>query len=218
MLDRTAHVDGPSSGVFVVATAAMPSPHRPQPEHRPDQRREQRVARRTGVGAVPVLHLPHPHRLPHELLEHGDVGESAAGAQGVEVGIEVGDAGVLATVRDGRRADDQQWQFRGRGAVGQRIEVGAAGVREDAGAAGSTRADRSRHHRAVPPEDAPVPTEYPTALGRTARRELALHGYTRYDQLTSVTAKELLAIHGVGPKAVRILTGELERRGMSFGA
>jgi predicted flap endonuclease-1-like 5' DNA nuclease len=69
----------------------------------------------------------------------------------------------------------------------------------------------------VPPEDSPVPTEYPQRLGRTARRVLALHGYTRYDQLTGVTAKDLLEIHGVGPKAIRILTEELAERGLSFG-
>jgi hypothetical protein len=61
-----------------------------------------------------------------------------------------------------------------------------------------------------------VETELPASLGKVAPRELALHGYTRFDQLTSVTAKEILAIHGVGPKAVRILTEELAARGLSF--
>ncbi|WP_116952708.1 helix-hairpin-helix domain-containing protein [Jiangella endophytica] len=70
----------------------------------------------------------------------------------------------------------------------------------------------------MPPQDSPVPTEYPQAIGRTARRELALNGYTRYDQLTAVTPKQLLAIHGVGPRSVRILTDELEARGLSFGS
>lgn len=74
------------------------------------------------------------------------------------------------------------------------------------------------YDRAMAPEDAPVPTEYPQRLGRTARRELALNGYTRYDQLTKVTPKELLAIHGVGPKAIRILTEELDELGLSFGS
>ncbi|WP_053205322.1 hypothetical protein [Jiangella muralis] len=69
----------------------------------------------------------------------------------------------------------------------------------------------------MPPEDSPVPTEYPHAIGRTARRVLALHGYTRYDQLTSVTPTQLLAIHGVGPKSIRILTEELAARGLAFG-
>ena len=66
------------------------------------------------------------------------------------------------------------------------------------------------------PQDAAVPTEYPHRLGRTARRELAVHGYTRYDQLAGVTAAEVLSIHGVGPKAIRILEEELAARGLSF--
>jgi predicted flap endonuclease-1-like 5' DNA nuclease len=65
-------------------------------------------------------------------------------------------------------------------------------------------------------QDSPVPTEFPTGIGKTARRVLALDGYTRYDQLTTVTAKELLKIHGVGPKAIRILGEELEAKGLSF--
>lgn len=68
----------------------------------------------------------------------------------------------------------------------------------------------------MPPQDSPVPTEYPQRLGRTARRELAIHGYTRYDQLTGVTAAELLKIHGVGPKAIRILSEELAAQGLAF--
>ena len=63
--------------------------------------------------------------------------------------------------------------------------------------------------------DTPV-TEFPERLGKVARRELAGHGYTRYDQLTRVSARELLAIHGVGPKAIRILEEELAARGLSF--
>jgi predicted flap endonuclease-1-like 5' DNA nuclease len=70
----------------------------------------------------------------------------------------------------------------------------------------------------MPPDDPPVPTEYPSTIGRTARRALALDGYTRYEQLTRVTAAELLRIHGVGPKAIRILTEELATRGLSFRA
>jgi len=65
-------------------------------------------------------------------------------------------------------------------------------------------------------QDAPVPTEFPTGIGKTARRVLALNGYTRYDQLTTVTAKDLLKIHGMGPKAIRILEGELGTRNLSF--
>ncbi len=68
----------------------------------------------------------------------------------------------------------------------------------------------------MPPDDSPVPTEFTSAIGRTARRQLALDGFTTYAQLTGVTPRQLLAIHGVGPKAVRILGDELAVRGLSF--
>ena len=55
-------------------------------------------------------------------------------------------------------------------------------------------------------------------IGKVAARELALHGMTRYGDLLSRSEAELLEIHGVGPKAVRILREELARRGQSFAA
>jgi predicted flap endonuclease-1-like 5' DNA nuclease len=67
-------------------------------------------------------------------------------------------------------------------------------------------------------QDSPIPTEFPREIGRTARRVLALSGYTRYDQLTSVTSADLLKIHGVGPKAIRILEEELTGRGLAFAS
>ena len=66
------------------------------------------------------------------------------------------------------------------------------------------------HHEAA------ATTELTPRLGKVARRELALNGYTRYEQLTSVTPAQLLSIHGVGPKAIRILEAELAARGMAF--
>jgi predicted flap endonuclease-1-like 5' DNA nuclease len=65
-------------------------------------------------------------------------------------------------------------------------------------------------------QDTTEPTEYTPRIGKVARRELAVHGYTRYDQLTGVTTADLLRIHGVGPKAVRILEEELTARGLAF--
>lgn len=59
-------------------------------------------------------------------------------------------------------------------------------------------------------------SELTRAAGRPARRELAVHGYTTYEDLTRATAAELLAIHGVGPKAVRILGEELAARGLAY--
>jgi predicted flap endonuclease-1-like 5' DNA nuclease len=60
-------------------------------------------------------------------------------------------------------------------------------------------------------------SEYTPRIGKVATRELALNGFTTYEQLTQVTAKELLAIHGVGPKAVGILEEELTALGLRFG-
>ena len=59
-------------------------------------------------------------------------------------------------------------------------------------------------------------SELPHAIGKVARRELALNGFTDLESLTVVSAAELLAIHGVGPKAVRILAAELATQGLSF--
>lgn len=61
-------------------------------------------------------------------------------------------------------------------------------------------------------------TEFPRSIGKVATRELALHGYTRLSHLTRVSKKTLLAIHGVGPKAVRILEEELTNQGLGFKA
>ncbi|KJQ54842.1 hypothetical protein [Microbacterium sp. SA39] len=55
--------------------------------------------------------------------------------------------------------------------------------------------------------------ELPAAMGRVARRELALRGFTRLEQFDGASEKELLAIHGVGPKAIRILREHLEPEG-----
>ena len=60
-------------------------------------------------------------------------------------------------------------------------------------------------------------SEFTQRIGRVAKRELALNGYTTYEQLTKVPPARLLAIHGVGPKAIRILVEELADRGLSFG-
>lgn len=59
-------------------------------------------------------------------------------------------------------------------------------------------------------------TEFPPRMGKVSRRELARAGYTRFEHLTGTTPEELLAIHGVGKKAIDILREELGDRGMSF--
>ena len=58
--------------------------------------------------------------------------------------------------------------------------------------------------------------DFPRRLGRPATAALLAAGYTRLEQLTSVTAKEVLALHGMGPKGIRILREELAAQGKAF--
>ena len=56
----------------------------------------------------------------------------------------------------------------------------------------------------------------PRGIGQPATRALHAAGYTRLEQLVTVTERELLALHGVGPKAVGILRATLHAQGTSF--
>ncbi len=63
-------------------------------------------------------------------------------------------------------------------------------------------------------DDAP---DIPPAAGNVVRRALeAEAGVTRLTQLTAWSERELLAIHGVGPKGVRILKEALAERGLAL--
>lgn len=55
--------------------------------------------------------------------------------------------------------------------------------------------------------------DLPDAIGKTAARELSLNGITTLDAVSQHSARELLAIHGVGPQAVRILREKLAETG-----
>lgn len=52
--------------------------------------------------------------------------------------------------------------------------------------------------------------DLPPSLGRPATRALAGAGITTLDEVAARSEKELLALHGVGPKAVRILVEALQ--------
>lgn len=56
----------------------------------------------------------------------------------------------------------------------------------------------------------------PAGIGKPALRALAAAGYTRLDQLAKVKESELVKLHGVGPKAIRVLRETLEASGHSF--
>ena len=55
-------------------------------------------------------------------------------------------------------------------------------------------------------------------VGRVAARALAERGITTLAQVASLTEVELLAVHGVGPKAARIVREALEARGKRLRA
>ncbi|HEY8044199.1 MAG TPA: hypothetical protein VIF35_08045 [Streptosporangiaceae bacterium] len=60
-------------------------------------------------------------------------------------------------------------------------------------------------------------TGLPGNIGAPATRALTAAGYTELSQLAGVPAAELRKLHGVGPKALRLLQEELQRHGMSLG-
>lgn len=59
-------------------------------------------------------------------------------------------------------------------------------------------------------------SDLPTTLGAPARRALANAGITRLEQLSRVRERELLKLHGMGPRAVRLLRDILTARGLDF--
>jgi hypothetical protein len=63
----------------------------------------------------------------------------------------------------------------------------------------------------------PSDTDLPRAIGAPATRALTAAGYTQLGQLANVPAAELKKLHGVGPKALKVLQAALERQGMSLG-
>lgn len=56
----------------------------------------------------------------------------------------------------------------------------------------------------------------PRGIGAPATRALVGAGYVRLEQLDGVSADRLGALHGVGPKAVRVLREALAERGMTL--
>jgi hypothetical protein len=53
-------------------------------------------------------------------------------------------------------------------------------------------------------------------IGAPATRALAAIGVKRLDQLVNYSEAELLALHGFGPRALRILTEALSAAGLSL--
>jgi hypothetical protein len=58
--------------------------------------------------------------------------------------------------------------------------------------------------------------DLPTGIGRPATQALRGAGVTMLEQVAQHSRAELLALHGVGPKAVRVLSEALEQRGLAL--
>jgi len=65
-------------------------------------------------------------------------------------------------------------------------------------------------------KDCQMPERDLPKLGAPATRALAAIGITRLDQVADRSEAELLALHGFGPRALRILRDELSARGQSM--
>jgi endonuclease III len=55
---------------------------------------------------------------------------------------------------------------------------------------------------------------FPKGTGRPAISALRLVGYQRFEDLSGKSAKELLKLHGVGPKSIRVINEALTAQGM----
>ncbi|WP_329112570.1 DNA-binding protein [Streptomyces sp. NBC_01353] len=60
-------------------------------------------------------------------------------------------------------------------------------------------------------------TDLPRGIGAPATRAFTAAGHTTLEQFAGVPRAELLALHGVGPKALRVIQESLEERGLSLG-
>jgi hypothetical protein len=61
-------------------------------------------------------------------------------------------------------------------------------------------------------------SEFAGILSRPAQRALDAAGYSRLEELTHVSEKDLLALHGFGPKGIRMLNAELAKRHQAIGS
>jgi predicted flap endonuclease-1-like 5' DNA nuclease len=61
-----------------------------------------------------------------------------------------------------------------------------------------------------------IPSGFPQGIGAPATRALQGAGFTQLSELTKVTEAQLMALHGFGPKALRILKAALEEQGLAF--
>jgi hypothetical protein len=78
--------------------------------------------------------------------------------------------------------------------------------------------DPTMQQRAAQPSGDAPESDLPAGIGRPATRALIGAGYTRLEQLTTVSEDEILKLHGVGPKALDLLRRALAAKGWAFRA
>ena len=61
-------------------------------------------------------------------------------------------------------------------------------------------------------------SDFPPRIGRPAERALAAAGIVSWESLSQRRQSDLAALHGIGPKALRLLTEGLTARGSAFRA
>jgi hypothetical protein len=61
-----------------------------------------------------------------------------------------------------------------------------------------------------------IKDRFPPGIAQPALRALVSAGYTTLDQLSKVEESDLARLHGMGPKALRLLNEALEQRGKPF--
>lgn len=63
----------------------------------------------------------------------------------------------------------------------------------------------------------PTTVPLPPGIGAPATRALSAAGFTELMELDGIPAAQPASLHGVGPKALRILQEELGRLGLALG-
>lgn len=69
----------------------------------------------------------------------------------------------------------------------------------------------SKNENGLQPE-----SDFPAKLSKPALRALANAGFSRLDQLATVSEQQLRQLHGMGPKALGQLRDALAAKGLAF--
>ena len=83
-------------------------------------------------------------------------------------------------------------------------------------ARGAAVLDHEGHPRPARSRPAPEPGTPLPHIGAPATRALTAHGVLRLEQLTGLSEDEVLALHGVGPYALRHLRTAMDAAGLAF--